>query len=192
MKKIRFGLIVFLLITGLTVPAGASRPKVLIKTSMGDITLELNPDKAPATVQNFLRYVDEKFYDNTLFHRIIKEFMVQGGGFTTEMELKDIHPHIKNEAEKALKNKRGTIAFGREEGAHTIGAQFFINTVDNDGLDFTSKTDDGWGYPAFGTVIEGMDVVDAIENVKTMTYQDFVDFPRKKIIIFSIRLINEQ
>ncbi|MBU4329129.1 MAG: peptidylprolyl isomerase [Acidobacteriota bacterium] len=192
MKKIGFGLIVFLLVTGLTVPAGISRPKVLIKTSLGDITIELYPDKAPATVQNFLRYVDEKFYDNTLFHRIIKDFMVQGGGFTTETELKDIHPHIKNEADRALKNKRGTIAFGREEAAHTIGAQFFINTVDNDGLDFTSRTDAGWGYPAFGTVIEGMDVVDAIEDVKTMTYQDFKDFPRKRIIIFSIRRIDEQ
>ena len=192
MKKFGVGLAAFLLITSMTVGSGKARPRVLIKTSMGDITIELYPDKAPATVENFLRYVDEGFYDNTLFHRVIKEFMIQGGGFTPDLDLKDIHPHIKNEARRALKNKRGTIAFGREEGAHTVGAQFFINTENNDGLNFSAKTDDSWGYPAFGKVVEGMDVVDAIEGVETTTFEDLPDFPAQKIIIHSIRRLDEQ
>lgn len=192
MKIIGVGLAAIILITSMTIGSGAVRPRVLIKTSMGDITIELYPDKAPATVENFLRYVDEKFYDNTLFHRVIKEFMIQGGGFTTELEMKDIHPHIKNEAQRALKNKRGTIAIGREEGAHTVGAQFFINTDNNNGLNFSARTDDSWGYPAFGKVVEGMDVVDAIEGVETMTFEEFPDFPRERIIIHSIRRLDVQ
>ncbi len=142
------------------------KPLILMETSSGDILVELFPDKAPATVENFLRYVDEDFYNGTLFHRVIKGFMIQGGGLTMRMEEKSAHPPVPNEAANGLKNTRGTLAMARTMDPHSATAQFFINTVDNPELDFSASTMEGFGYCVFGQVVEGMDVVDKIEKSK--------------------------
>lgn len=166
-------------------------PKVLIKTTKGDITVELYPDKAPLTVKNFLSYVDQKFYDGTIFHRVIKGFMIQAGGISSSLTEKPAKPPIKNEATNRLKNKRGTIAMGRTEEIHSITSHFYINHVDNPGLDHRNTTPQGYGYPVFGKVIKGMDVVDAIASAKTMTKYNVPDVPRETITIISIRRIEE-
>jgi len=155
-----------------TQPASSSatrRPRVKIETSLGDFVVELYPDKAPETCENFLRYVDEGFYDGTIFHRIISHFMIQGGGFTAPGTPKraGLHDPIRNEAKRGLKNRRGTIAMARTSEPHSATSQFFINVQDNANLDYPSF--DGWGYCAFGQVVEGMDVVDRIKNVPTRT-----------------------
>ncbi len=168
-----------------------SNPGVLIKTTKGDITVELYPDKAPLTVRNFLSYVDEKFYDGTIFHRVIKGFMIQAGGFSADFRAKQTKPDIKNEAANGLSNTRGTIAMGRRDTVHSITSHFYINHVDNPGLDHRNNTPDGYGYPVFGKVIKGMDVVDAIASVRTMTKYDEDDVPRETITIISIRRIQE-
>ncbi len=141
-------------------------PMVLIETSSGDILVELYADKAPATVENFLRYVDEGFYVNTIFHRVIKDFMIQGGGLTMRLEEKPTHAPIRNEADNGLKNGKGALAMAREAAPHTASAQFFINTVDNPELDFTSADNQGYGYCVFGAVADGMDVVEKIAKTK--------------------------
>jgi len=166
-------------------------PKVLIKTTKGDITVELYPDKAPLSVQNFLSYVDEKFYDGTIFHRVIKGFMIQAGGFSANLVEKPGKPPIKNEADNGLKNKRGTIALGRTPEVHSATCHFYINHVDNPGLDHRNNTPEGFGYAVFGKVIKGMDVVDAIANAKTMVKGNDADVPRETITIISIRRIQE-
>jgi cyclophilin family peptidyl-prolyl cis-trans isomerase len=166
-------------------------PKVLIKTTKGDITVELYPDKAPLSVKNFLSYVDEKFYDGTIFHRVIKGFMIQAGGLSANLVEKPGKPPIKNEATNRLSNKRGTIAMGRMEAIHSITCHFYINHVDNPGLDHRDNTPRGYGYPVFGKVIKGMDVVDAIANAKTMVKYGARDVPRETITIVSIRRIQE-
>jgi len=173
--------------------AEQANPKVLMKTSKGDITIELYPDKAPITVRNFLSYVDEKFYDGTIFHRVIKGFMIQGGGLTPDFQEKPSKSPIKNEAANGLKNKRGTIAMGRTNVIDSATCQFYINHVDNPGLDHRDNTPDGFGYAVFGKVIEGMDVVDAIANVKTMTKFGNRNAPRETITIISVhRVKNNQ
>ncbi len=143
--------------------AGASKPRVMLETSKGVIVLELDAKAAPKTVENFLGYVREGFYDGTVFHRVIRGFMVQGGGFTQDMQQKSTHAPIENEANNGLLNKRGTVAMARTMDPHSATAQFFINTVDNSFLDHSEKTSRGWGYCVFGKVVEGMEVVDAIE-----------------------------
>ena len=158
-----------------------------MKTSKGDITIELFADKAPVTVENFLSYVDDKFYDGTIFHRVIKGFMIQGGGLLPDFTEKVTKGTIKNEASNGLSNKRGTIAMGRRMEPHSASAQFYINHIDNPGLDHTAKTDEGYGYCVFGRVIEGLDVVDIIANSLTMTKNDMRDVPRETIEIISIR-----
>jgi peptidyl-prolyl cis-trans isomerase A (cyclophilin A) len=168
--------------------AAQANPKVLIKTSKGDITLELFADKAPITVKNFLSYVDEKFYDGTIFHRVIKNFMIQGGGYTPEFLQKGTKPAIKNEAANGLKNLRGTIAMARTNEIDTATCQFFINHVDNSFLDHTDDAEH-FGYAVFGKVISGMDVVDAIASVPTMTKGMNRDVPRETITIISISRI---
>lgn len=173
-----------------------SNPRVLIKTTKGEITIELYPDKAPLSVQNFLSYVDEKFYDRTIFHRVIKGFMIQAGGFSADIKEKPGKPPIKNEATNGLSNTRGTIAMGRRNTIHSISCHFYINHVDNTGLDHRDNTPQGYGYPVFGKVIKGMDVVDAIANAKTMVKYDkaglpWEDVPRETISIISIRRIQE-
>ena len=162
---------------------------VIIETSLGTITAELYADKAPATVANFLAYADDKFYDGTVFHRVIKDFMVQGGGFTTQMKQKQTKAPVKNEADNGLKNDRGTLAMARTSVIDSATSQFFINHGSNNGfLNHTAKTDRGWGYAVFGKVIDGMDVVDKIAAVQT-TGKDgaFQDMPLKQVEIKTIR-----
>lgn len=158
-----------------------------MKTSKGDITLELYADKAPVTVENFLSYVDDRFYDGTIFHRVIKGFMIQGGGLLPNLIEKSTKAMIKNEATNGLTNERGTIAMGRMDTPHTASAQFYINHVDNPGLDHRNMTDEGYGYCVFGRVIEGLDVVDIIADSPIMTKNGMADVPRETIEILSIR-----
>jgi len=187
------GLFSIVLIIGLLISfpfkseAAKANPKVLMKTSMGDITIELYPDKAPITVENFLSYVDEKKYDGTIFHRVMKGFMIQGGGILPNFRSIPTKPPIKNEAANGLKNKRGTIAMARTNIIDSATSQFFINHVDNFGLDYRDNTEDGFGYCVFGKVVKGMDVVDAIANVKITSERGHRNLPRETITIISIR-----
>ncbi len=167
--------------------AQTANPKVVIKTSRGDITLELYPDKAPLTVKNFLAYVDAKFYDGTIFHRVMKGFMIQGGGLTADFVEKPTRAAIKNEATNKLKNLRGTIAMARYPEPHTATAQFFINHADNTMLNHKDTSLDGFGYCVFGKVLSGIDVVDAIAGVPTGTIKGYEDAPRQAVTILSIR-----
>jgi len=160
---------------------------VEIKTTKGDMTVELYKDKAPNTVENFLSYVDEEFYDNTIFHRVIKGFMIQGGGLTPDYIEKQAHAPIENEADNGLKNKKYTLAMARTMDPHSATCQFFINHANNDFLNHTSKTEDGWGYCVFGKVIEGTDTVEAIANTSTTTAHGMRDVPTETIKIISIR-----
>lgn len=175
-------LILFLMASSLL----AANPKVLLKTSKGDIIIELNPDKAPITVKNFLSYVDDKFYDGTIFHRVIKGFMIQGGGLTPDMKTKaEKRPPIKNEANNGLKNRRGTIAMARTQDIDSATCQFFINLVDNPFLDHVPNDPAKFGYAVFGRVVQGMDVVDAIANVPTTTKGMYRDVPVETVLIIS-------
>lgn len=164
-----------------------SNPQVVLETSKGDIVLELYLDKAPLTVQNFLRYVENGFYNGTIFHRVIHGFMNQGGGFSKDMSKKQTLAPIQNEAHNGLLNDRGTIAMARTSNPHSATAQFFINTVDNAFLNFKSQTPSGWGYAVFGKVIQGMEVVDAISKVKTGNQGRFRDVPETPVEIVAIR-----
>jgi len=168
-------------------PAAAT--KVLMKTSKGDITIELNAAKAPGTVKNFLSYVKDKFYDGTIFHRVIPNFMIQGGGMTPEMSEKLSKPPIKNEAANGLKNVRGSIAMARTGIVDSATCQFFINLKDNSFLDHRGETPDGFGYCVFGKVVAGMDVVDAIAKVKTVTKRGHENVPLEPITIISVQVI---
>jgi cyclophilin family peptidyl-prolyl cis-trans isomerase len=167
--------------------AQAKSPLVIMKTSMGVIKIELDEAKAPITVKNFLAYVDEGFYDGTIFHRVIDGFMIQGGGFTADMTQKPTKPAIKNEAGNGLKNLRGTIAMARTSVVDSATAQFFINVVDNDFLDHQNETPQGFGYAVFGKVIEGMEVVDKIKKAATTTKQGMRDVPVETVIIESVK-----
>jgi cyclophilin family peptidyl-prolyl cis-trans isomerase len=160
--------------------------KVLMKTSAGDITIELNDTEAPNTVANFLKYVDSKHYDGTIFHRVIKGFMVQGGGYTADMQDKTTQAPIKNEANNGLMNDRGTLAMARTNDPHSATAQFFINTVNNGFLNYKSASMQGWGYCVFGKVVEGMDAVDKIEAVQTGNKGGMQDVPIETVEIISV------
>ena len=188
-KKIVYGVLLISLVFGpvTSIKAGAASIEVVMKTTKGDITIELYPDKAPITVQNFLSYVDEKFYDGTIFHRVIKGFMIQGGGHLPDLSEKPAKAAIKNEAANGLKNKKYTVAMARTNAPHSATAQFFINHADSSFLDYTSSTDSGYGYCVFGKVTAGTKVVEAIANVKTMNKQGAGDVPRETIEIISIR-----
>jgi Peptidyl-prolyl cis-trans isomerase (rotamase) - cyclophilin family len=160
------------------------KPMVKLETSLGVITVELYPDKAPVSVKNFLAYVKEGHYDGLIFHRVIRDFMVQGGGFTKEMkERGSKHPPIKNEADNGLKNVRGTLAMARTSVVDSATAQFFINVVNNDFLNHRAKTPQGYGYAVFGKVTEGMDVVDKIRAVPTGNVGMFQDVPLQPVTI---------
>lgn len=161
--------------------------KVLIETSMGTMTAELNEEKAPITVANFLSYVDSNFYDGTIFHRVIRGFMIQGGGFEPDMTQKRTKAAIKNEAANGLKNERGTLAMARTMVVDSATSQFFINHVDNDFLNFKSASMSGFGYAVFGKVTEGLDVLDKIANVRTRTVGGYGDVPVETVTILSIR-----
>lgn len=163
--------------------ADDKNPEVLLETTSGDILIELFPDKAPETVKNFLKYVDEGFYDNTIFHRVIPNFMIQGGGMDAKMKEKTTHEPIRNEADNGLKNERGTIAMARTMEPHSATAQFFINSVDNDFLNHKSPEPDGWGYAVFGKVLDGMDVVDKISKVKTKNAGIHENVPTDMVLI---------
>ncbi len=173
----------FLSLGGLVDAQEKEAPMVKLVTSAGDITLELYPDKAPATVENFLRYVDEGFYSGTVFHRVIRNFMIQGGGFGADLSRKQTHAPIRNEAANALKNDRGTIAMARTNVPDSATSQFFINTVDNTSLNFRDPSPMGIGYCVFGRVVEGMDVVDAIQNAATGRRTGMGDVPVEDVVI---------
>ena len=166
-------------------------PVVLMETSMGNVKIELFKDKAPISVRNFLSYVKDAYYDGTIFHRVIKNFMVQGGGLDENMQPKKTKFAIKNEATNGLKNVRGTLAMARTSVVDSATSQFFINVVDNAFLDHAGKTPDRFGYAVFAQVIEGMDVVDAIREVKTGNKSGHQDVPVEPVFINSIRLVEE-
>lgn len=158
---------------------------VTLKTNFGDIKLELFADKAPKTVANFLAYVEDGFFDNTIFHRVINNFMIQGGGFTADMDQKETKDPIENEADNGVANEMGTIAMARTQDPHSATAQFFINVNNNDFLNHSGKSVNGWGYCAFGKVVEGMDVVEKIKAVKTGNHGYHQDVPVEPVIIES-------
>ncbi len=164
-------------------------PILIIHTTQGSIKVELDLENTPATAQNFLNYAKEGYYNGTLFHRVIDGFMIQGGGFLPGMKEKTTSTPIKNEGSKCGKNKRGTLAMARTSDPHSATAQFFINVADNDFLDFQSETPQGWGYCAFGHVIEGMDVVDKIKALPTITVGGYQDVPVNDILIESVEII---
>ena len=162
---------------------------VTLKTNFGDITLELFEDKAPKTVANFLSYVEDGFFDNTIFHRVINNFMIQGGGFTPDMEQKDTKDPIENEADNGVANEVGTIAMARTQDPHSATAQFFINVNNNDFLNHTGENMQGWGYTVFGKVTDGEDVLDKIRCVQTGSQAGHQDVPVEPIIIESVTVI---
>lgn len=162
-----------------------SNPMVLLETTSGDILLELFQDKAPTTVENFLQYVDDGFYNGTVFHRVIRDFMIQGGGLTLRLEEKSTRPPVANEAANGLSNARGTIAMARTSEPHSATAQFFINTVDNTGLDHSAETPQGFGYCVFGQVVEGMNVVDKIQKLKVKAVGGHESVPADSVLITS-------
>ncbi len=166
-------------------------PQVLMETSKGTVKIELFKEKAPITVRNFLSYVKEGFYDGLVFHRVISNFMVQGGGLDENMQPKKTKFAIKNEATNGLSNKRGTLAMARTGVVDSATSQFFINVVDNPFLDHKGKSPDQFGYAVFGQVIEGMDVVDAIKEVKTGTKGGHSDVPVESVVISSMKVIQE-
>ena len=175
-------------LAGSGVQAGEGKnPVVLMSTSLGDIKIELNEAKAPVTVKNFLAYVNSKFYDGTIFHRVIPGFMIQGGGFDKDMKQKPTNAPIKNEADNGLKNDVGTIAMARTGDPNSATAQFFINVVDNAGLNRPKP--DGFGYAVFGKVIDGMDVVHKIEHVKTTTKMPYQNVPVETVVIKTVRVV---
>lgn len=156
---------------------------ITLKTNFGDITLELDTENTPVTAENFLNYVKDGFYDGTIFHRVMNGFMIQGGGFDGNMVQKKASAPIQNEAKQAQPNKRGTIAMARTSDPHSASAQFFINVVDNDFLNFTSESGNGWGYCVFGKVTDGMDVVDKIKKVATTTKSGHQNVPVDNVVI---------
>ena len=167
---------------GKTKQKSAVHPEVILKTTLGDIVIELYPEKAPITVKNFLAYVDDGFYNGTIFHRVIPGFMIQGGGMTKDMKQKETRPPIKNEADNGLGNKRGTIAMARTSDINSATSQFFINLKDNSFLDHGAR---GFGYAVFGKVVKGMDVVDKISAVKTGNRGMYQNVPVEPVVIIS-------
>lgn len=168
---------------------GGATPQVQLETNHGNIIIELNQDKAPNTVANFLSYVEDGFYDGTIFHRVIENFMIQGGGFDEDFQQKQTKAPIENEADNGLSNKRGALAMARTNDPHSASSQFFINTVDNDFLDFKGKAPSGWGYAVFGEVVEGMDVVDEIRKLKTTMRGPHQDVPAETVLIIKATVL---
>lgn len=177
-------------IAALSVTAHAANPQVRMTTSMGVVEAELYPDKAPKTVANFLEYVKAGHYSGTIFHRVIPNFMIQGGGFETGMKEKDTRPPISIESDNGLKNETGTLAMARTGDPNSASAQFFINTTNNEFLNFRSKTPEGWGYTVFGKVTKGMDVVQKIEATPTGFRGPFQDVPVKDVVIQKIEMMD--
>ena len=163
---------------------------VIIRTTFGDIKLELDAEKAPITVANFLEYARAGFYDGTIFHRVINNFMIQGGGFDTSMAQKAVRKPIQNEADNGLKNDFGTIAMARTTDPHSATAQFFINVKDNDFLNHSGKNMQGWGYAVFGRMVDGEDVLEKIRNVKTASSRGHQDVPVDAVIIETVEVVD--
>ena len=186
-----FQRVVFALLVIVTVwPVCASaqnNPRVVLNTNFGDITIELFPDAAPITVDNFLGYVNSGFYDGTIFHRVMKGFMIQGGGLTTDMTKKPVRSPIKNETQNRVRNKRGTIAMARQNPLDSATSQFFINHVDNRGLDFDGPYG---GYAVFGKVVKGMEIVDRIAMVRTTTKAGRKNVPVEPVVIESAKVVS--
>jgi peptidyl-prolyl cis-trans isomerase B (cyclophilin B) len=192
-KKVKNLVLASCLVAGMVmadtdVSAENQAPTVEIITNHGSIVIELDPKAAPKTVENFLSYVNDGAYDGTIFHRVIKDFMIQGGGFVPQMVQKKTKEPIANEADNGLKNLRGTIAMARTMEPHSATSQFFINTVDNSFLDHTAKNARGWGYCVFGKVVEGMDTIDDIAKVKTANKMGHQDVPVVPVIIEKVTL----
>lgn len=165
---------------------------IKLHTNHGDITLELDSEKAPLTVQNFIDYVNSGFYDNTIFHRVINDFMIQGGGFEPGMNQKQVRAPIQNEAANGLRNDKYTVAMARTSDVHSATAQFFINVKDNGFLNYTSPTSQGFGYCVFGKVVEGQDVVDRIKKVKTGTRNGHQDVPSEDVILLKAEVVENK
>jgi peptidyl-prolyl cis-trans isomerase B (cyclophilin B) len=181
MNRLLTGMLAAVVFSGTIV--AQDRPQVKLETSLGDIVIQLNATKAPKTVRNFLAYVDSGFYHGTIFHRVIQTFMIQGGGFTEDMQEKSTRPPILNEAANGLSNLRGTVAMARRNDPNSASSQFFINTVDNLGLDHKNTTESGFGYCVFGRVIKGMETVDAIAKTPTTMRNGMGDVPATPVII---------
>ena len=171
--------------------ANGDTVQVRMETSSGTLVLELDAGAAPITTENFLKYVDDDFYDGTIFHRVIKGFMIQGGGYDRDFKPKATLPPIHNEADNGLKNERGTIAMARTNNPHSATAQFFINSVDNEFLNHRAKNPQGWGYAVFGRVVEGLEVVDAISTVETGTHGPHSDVPQSQILILKAERVDD-
>lgn len=187
-KKIVLLMIGLMLSAGIASAAGKKNPMVLMETNMGTVKLELFEKESPVSVKNFLAYANSSFYSGTIFHRVIPGFMIQGGGFTSDLKEKSTKAPIKNEAANGLKNTRGTLAMARTAIVDSATAQFFINVVDNDFLNHRDTTMQGYGYAVFGKVVEGMDVVDKIAAVKT-GYKGMPDVPEKNVVIKSMKVL---
>jgi peptidyl-prolyl cis-trans isomerase A (cyclophilin A) len=187
-KKLVLVLVGLLLSAGIASAAGKKNPVVLMETNMGNVKLELFEKEAPISVKNFLDYVDNGFYNGTIFHRVIPGFMIQGGGFTSDLKEKSIRGPIKNEAINGLKNTRGSLAMARTAVVDSATAQFFINVADNDFLNHRNKEIQGYGYAVFGKVLEGMDVVDKIAAVKTV-FKTMPDMPEKNVVIKTMKVL---
>ena len=198
MRKVWFGVIplALFLLAGCTPdetpqstePVPVDQPTATLTTSMGDIVLTLNSEKAPATVDNFLSYARQGTYDGTIFHRVIPGFMIQGGGFDESMDKRPAPATVKNESDNGLSNTRGTIAMARTADPHSASNQFFINLVDNNFLDYGAQGSNSWGYAVFGKVVEGMEVVDQIQSVTTGQSAQYSDVPKTPIIIKSVHV----
>jgi len=194
MKRMNLFCVLFLTVAmaaGIDAAAQAKKvtPRVLMQTTLGDIVLELNAAKAPISVENFLGYVNSGFYANTVFHRVIQGFMIQGGGFDKDLNQKPTQAPIKNEAGNGLSNKRGTIAYARTGVVNSATSQFFINHQDNTNLDHSSESDQGFGYAVFGKVVKGMEVVDKIAAVRTGAQKGMQDVPVTPVIILSVKVL---
>ena len=167
----------------------STNPHVKLQTNFGDMVIELYQEKAPKTVANFLKYTQEGFYDGTIFHRVINNFMIQGGGFEADMKQKPTHDPIENEANNGLKNDKYTLAMARTSDPHSATAQFFINVADNDFLNHSAPTVQGWGYCVFGQVVDGMDVVNRIKGVATTMRAGHQDVPSEDVIIEKAEIV---
>lgn len=180
-------LYLFLFAIFFSITAFAANPQLEVKTSMGTVTIELYQDKAPKSVENFLQYAKDDFFNGTIFHRVIPDFMIQGGGFTPELKQKETRAPIQNEAKNGLKNETGTLAMARTGDPHSASAQFFINLKDNGFLDYPSR--DGWGYAVFGKVVKGLDIVQKIATVPTGNAGPHQNVPTAPVLIESVKLL---
>ncbi len=188
-RRLVLALAALLLSAGFAATAAPANPRVKITTSMGVIVIELDQQKAPVTVNNFLQYVRDRHFDGTIFHRVMPGFMIQGGGFVPGLREKPTRAPIRNEADNGLRHLTGTIAMARTPDPHSASAQFFINVNDNDGLNHTDKSFDGWGYAVFGRVVQGMDVAMKIVAVPTTTVGPHENVPAKDVVIMKVEIV---